>query len=236
VELYRSVGIRASFVGQPRCLLDPYRSPARASRPSTDPVVAFLPGSRPHEVARVLPAMASAARKLKARIPSLTCLLAPGPTVDAGIVDRCLGEQTREIFCLASHPPAGSPTTTAAEALRLASAAVVHAGTATLEAALAGVPSLVVARLSRTSWEVARRLVKVDHVSLPSLVLGRQVFPEMLQDEVDGGPIAGEVERLLYDDHERDNVLAAGQELHSLLFREDAGERFAGVAREAARM
>jgi lipid-A-disaccharide synthase len=236
VELYTSMGIRASFVGHPLCLLDPFRNPARASRPPTDPVVAFLPGSRPHEVARVLPAMASAARKLRERIPSLTCLLAAGPAVDPGIVNRCLGTWGRQIFSLVAHPPAGAPTTTAAEALRIASAAVVHAGTATLEAALAGVPSLVVARLSRPSWEVARRLVRIDHVSLPSIVLGREVFPELLQDEVKGGPIAGMVERLLRDDRERAEILASSQELHALLFRSDAGERFAGVARDAARM
>jgi len=236
VEIYRSAGIRASFVGHPLCLLDPYRTPARYGRPAGDPVVAFLPGSRPHEVARVLPAMADAARTLKARMPSLTCLLAPGPTIDASLVRRCLGKETERVFSPVSHPPAGASTTTAAEALRLSSAAVVHAGTATLEAALAGVPSLVVARLSRPSWEIARRMVRVERVSLPSVVLGREVFPELLQDEVRGDAIARVVERLLLEDHVRAEVLAAGQELHAMLLRSDAGELFAGVARDVARV
>jgi lipid-A-disaccharide synthase len=236
VDLYAAAGIRASFVGHPLCLLEPYSRPARAGRPARDPVVAFLPGSRPHEVARVLPAMADAARRLRARVPSLTCLLAPGPTIDASVVRRCLGDGAGHVFRMVDHPPAGAPTTTAARALRSASAAVVHAGTATLEAALAGVPSLVVARLSRPSWEIARRMVRVDHVSLPSVVLGREVFPELLQDEVRGDAIARVVERLLHEDRPRAEVLASGQELHAMLQRSDAGELFAGVACDVARV
>ena len=65
VEQYTSMDIRATFVGHPLCLLDPYRRPPGTARPPGEPVVAFLPGSRPHEVARVLPAMAGAARRLR---------------------------------------------------------------------------------------------------------------------------------------------------------------------------
>lgn len=68
------------------------------------------------------------------------------------------------------------------ELLRAADLAVVAPGTATLEAALLGVPLVCAGALHPVSGFVARRLLAVDHVALPNLVLGRAAVPEVLQD------------------------------------------------------
>lgn len=236
VEIYRRAGIRARFVGHPLCMLHA-SSGIRPRAPAPGPpVIAFLPGSRPHEVSRVLPAMVGAARRLADRFPDLVCRLAPGPAIDDALLMGLLEPRDRSLFERVDHPPPGSATTTASVALAGASAAVVHAGTVTLEAALLGVPSLVVARMSRPTWEIARRLVSVDHVALPSIVLGRRVFPERLQDEVEPRGLARDIERLIDDPHARQAAARASQELFAMLHRPDGGLLFAELARQAASM
>jgi len=68
------------------------------------------------------------------------------------------------------------------EILADADAALVAAGTATLEAALLGVPFVCAAALHPISAVVARRLLEVDHVALPNILLGRRAIPEVVQD------------------------------------------------------
>jgi lipid-A-disaccharide synthase len=68
--------------------------------------------------------------------------------------------------------------------------AVVASGTATLECAALGVPPVIVYRTDALTYSLARRLVRVPHIGLPNLVLGRRAFVELLQREVHGPAIA----------------------------------------------
>jgi lipid-A-disaccharide synthase len=67
----------------------------------------------------------------------------------------------------------------------------------TLECALAGVPPLIVYRTDAASAFIARRLLTVDHVGLPNLVLGARCFPELLQAEAEPKRMAIALERML---------------------------------------
>ncbi len=59
-----------------------------------------------------------------------------------------------------------------------------YRGTATLEAACFGTPMVVLYRLSRLSYVIARLLVRgVSHIALPNIVAGRTVVPELIQDQ-----------------------------------------------------
>ena len=79
----------------------------------------------------------------------------------------------------------------AADAVALAS------GSATLETALLGTPMVVLYRLSRVSFAVARRLVRVSHIAMPNLILERTAVPELVQDEATPERTAGELRALL---------------------------------------
>jgi lipid-A-disaccharide synthase len=158
--------------------------------------------------------MAGAASILASRIRGLRCLLAPGPSVSGMLVEAILGPEGRGLF---ENVTAKGSATPAAAALAGAHAAVVHAGTATLEAALMGVPCVVVAKVSRPSFEIARRLVQVRHVAMPSIVLGRRVFTERIQDEVEPLGIARDVGELLEDESEPDRMAGISSDLRSCL-------------------
>jgi lipid-A-disaccharide synthase len=77
----------------------------------------------------------------------------------------------------------------ARDALAAADCALCKAGTATLEAALLGVPSLVVYRTDAWSYLVARRVTRVPFVGLVNLLAGRAVVPELIQGDARVEPI-----------------------------------------------
>lgn len=69
-------------------------------------------------------------------------------------------------------------------------------GTAVLESALLGRPTVVFYKLPKTVFEIAKRMVKVPFISLPNLILGKEVFPELLQEEANPQRIYQEIQKL----------------------------------------
>ena len=85
------------------------------------------------------------------------------------------------------------------QALGAAHVAVVASGTATVEAALAAVPTVIVYRVSPSTFAVGRRLVRVEHVGMANLLAGERVFPELIQDDFTPERLAREVLSLIKD-------------------------------------
>jgi lipid-A-disaccharide synthase len=85
-------------------------------------------------------------------------------------------------------------------ALADADISLCSSGTATLESAVVGVPVIVMYRLGRMTYALARRLVKIPHFSLVNIVAGKRIVPELLQDEVNGTTIARTVREVLAPD------------------------------------
>ncbi len=167
---YTSRGVPARFVGHP--LLDvpyPPRADARAQLglDPQAPVLAVLPGSRPAEVRRLWPPLREAARRLRRLRPDLT--------IAVPAVPPCAYPGSDDIrLCWDAS----------AAVLAAADVAVCKAGTSTLEAAVVGVPSVVVYRTDALSYAVARRVARVRSVGLVNLLAGRQAVPELLQGGV----------------------------------------------------
>jgi lipid-A-disaccharide synthase len=124
--------------------------------------LALLPGSRTAERARCLPAFLAAAQ-----------VLAAERDLDV-VVSGPLGTRMPDGVRLDPRP--------GLQVLAAADVALVAAGTATLEAALLGVPFVCAAALHPISAAVAKRLLSVDHVALPNIILGRRAIPEVVQD------------------------------------------------------
>ncbi len=161
-------GVPTRFVGHP--LLDvayPDSADARAQLGLDPrvPVLALLPGSRPSEVRRLWPPLREAARQLRSLHPDLAIVVAA--------VRGCEYPGSDQVrLCWEASAPA----------LAAADVAVCKAGTATLEAAILGVPSVVVYRTDVVSYALARRVTRVRSVGLVNLLAGRPVVPELLQD------------------------------------------------------
>lgn len=193
-SLLRADGVRATFVGHP--ILDhgpPSETgtePAAVEGVTLDgerPVLALFPGSRPQEVDRHLELFVATARRVEADTRAVQPVLARGPSVP-----RARLEAT------------GLPVTDDGRALlRRATAALVKSGTTTLEAAVEGTPMVVAYRMHPLTHAVARRVLRVPYVSLPNLVAGRRVVPELLQDRATPEALAAELVPLLHASPQR---------------------------------
>ena len=87
--------------------------------------------------------------------------------------------------------------------MRICTACIASSGTATLETALMGLPTVLVYRLSAITWFLAKHLVRVEYAGLPNILLHKEVTPELLQDKVTAGNIAEVVLPWLTDEVKR---------------------------------
>lgn len=77
--------------------------------------------------------------------------------------------------------------------------AIVASGTATVEAALAGTPMVIIYRGSELNWRLIRPLIHLDAFGMVNLIAGRRIVPELMQREATGERIAREAAALLSD-------------------------------------
>ena len=235
-ELYEKAGVPVDFVGHPLLdvlPLDLDREEARR-RLGLDPseaVVGLLPGSRREEVARLLPAMLTAVRRLASTGPARRFVLGLAPTVDRDGVEALVRQPDA-----AGMPRVDIMEGQAWEVMAASDVILVASGTATLEAALLGVPMVVCYRVSRLTEACVRMLVRVPWASLPNIVSGRAVVPEILQDDVSGERLAAEALRLLDDPVAATAQRAAFKDLRARLGEPGVARRAAAVVIAAARV
>jgi lipid-A-disaccharide synthase len=228
VDLYRSCGLDARFVGHPSAEeVAPTRTPEETLRRwslRTDlPLVALLPGSRRAEVARMLPLMLAAAERLKDRA---TFAVAKAPDILPGLVETFVAQAGASVATVENDTY---------NLVAAARAAAVTSGTATLECALLGCPMAVVYRMSPVSFAIARRLVRVPFIALPNIVLGERVVPELVQHAATPEALAREISAVLTSAPKRANTVAQLAEIGSRLRMPGAATRAAELALEMIR-
>jgi lipid-A-disaccharide synthase len=209
-EFYRRHGIEANFVGHPLADMTPGQNePAMNAELGSvragardDTQIALLPGSRRKEIELNLPAMLAAARLLHARHPKLHFCLPVASTVSQPWLEKLL----HDLQAGESQLPL-ELTESAGQTLASSRAAVVASGTATLEAALAGTPFVMVYRVAPLTWLAGRFLVKVPFYCIVNLIAGRGIVPELVQRDFTPAKVSGHLETLLPDGPERQRML-----------------------------
>ncbi|HEY7138783.1 MAG TPA: lipid-A-disaccharide synthase [Methylomirabilota bacterium] len=228
VGLYQEAGVPVEFVGHPVLDVLPAldKAAARAGLATDgETLVGLLPGSRGAEVRRHLPVLLGAAQRIATRRPRARFVVPVAPTIATAMVAETARASGLPVEVLPG------------EAYRVMAAAdllLVASGTATLEAACYGTPMVVLYRLSAVSHWLARRLVRgVSHISLPNIIAGRGIVPELIQGEATPDTVAWAGLRLLEDDAARADQRAALLEVRARLGEAGAGLRAArAVLRE----
>jgi lipid-A-disaccharide synthase len=203
---FQAAGLPMTFVGNGALALDfssadPLRLRAGIGAGESDPVLLVLPGSRPGEIERIMPAFEAAVDLLKSERPGLHVLVAAAPTVAGSVRARVTAWPHRA--CVVEGEAAKR------SAMRAATVALACSGTVTTELALAGCPMVVGYRLSPMTYAVLRRLVKPPWVTLFNIAAGAEVAPEHLQDDCRGETLARDVAERLDDPDLRARQVAA---------------------------
>lgn len=222
-KIYRDAGVPVDFVGHP--LVDTVR-PAMpraefAAHHGLDagrPIVAILPGSRPNEIAQNYARIVAACERLAQ----------PGHVQFVHAVAHGL----RPEF-LARHAQPRVKITrvedAAYDALAAADCAIVASGTATVEAALLGTPMVVVYRVAPLTASILRHMIRTPFIGMVNLIAGRQVCPELIQDNFTPAALATEARRLLQSAAARDEMKAGLAEVRAKLGPGGAIERAADI-------
>jgi lipid-A-disaccharide synthase len=190
------------------------------------PVIGLLPGSREGEVARLGPVFAEAAAWLAARVDGISFV---SPAASPRL--RTLFEAHLREFAPGCRARVFDAQ--AREVIAASDVVMVASGTATLETMLLGRPMVMAYRLAPLTYWVARlfRLVRVDHFSLPNLLAGKSLIPELIQRDARAVVIGTEVLGLLQAPERRHAQVAAFSALHDRL-RCSASDRAAEAVLE----
>ena len=223
-DFFRERGVPTTFIGHPlarivKPSLTRAEFPEKYGLAADDRVVVLLPGSRHGEVARHMPYLLDAVKKMQP-VEKMRFILA----LPAGFG--------------AEHTTFWEPARAASiqviegltwDCLAYADVALAASGTVTIEAALLGAPMVTFYRVNALSWRLGRWMVKAPFLSMVNLVAGRRVAAELIQNEMTGERIASEALRLLNDDEARRKMKADLEEVkHQLSSERDPMEVAAG--------
>lgn len=197
-EFYARFGVAVDFVGHP--LIDAIEQWnflekedfVKKHHLDERPIMALLPGSRKQEIKRKLPVMYAAAKHFKTFQIVVAC--APGQDLEfykSVVSDPKVNWLENKTYALLNH----------------SDAAFVTSGTATLETALFNVPQVVCYKGDYFSYHIAKRLVKVDYISLVNLVMNDEVVKELIQSEMNERQLVDEMNKIIPGGSKRDEML-----------------------------
>jgi lipid-A-disaccharide synthase len=225
VPLYQAAGVDVEWVGHP--LLDiakPSLSKEVAiERFGLDPqrrTIGLLPGSRMHELERLLPPLLASAQLLQKEISNLQFAipLAPGFT-----------EGTLSPWIRNSPVPVKLIEGWNYDVMNISELLILASGTATLEGAILGKPMIIIYKVSLLSSWVGRAMIRVNHIGLVNLVAGKEIAPELIQKDVNPKRIADEALRILKDPSLRQRMAESMAQVRQSLGEPGAAQRAARI-------
>lgn len=169
-QFYDKWNYHAEYVGHPTVEVIENEKQKQNTLSFDKPVIALLPGSRKQEIRKMLPLMLKATEKFQ----EYQIVIAQAPNLENTIYEDII-KPYKNIF-IYQHQTYNI--------LKIAKAAIVTSGTATLETALFKVPQLVCYIAHPISYSIAKKLVKVKYISLVNLILNKPSIIELIQKSV----------------------------------------------------
>lgn len=152
-------------------------------------VLALLPGSRTQEIKKILPLMLEAA----ADMPGYRVIIAQAPGQDEQLYEEMTAPY-KDVSLIKNKTY---------DILKIADAAIVASGTASLETALMGVPQVVVYKTNALTYTIAKKMVKIKYVSLLNIILDKLSVVELLQGDFNKAQLSKALEDITTN---RDNI------------------------------
>jgi len=223
-QFYKAHQVTVSFVGHP--LLDTI--PIQENPPSLQyaedtMTIGLVPGSREKEVTTLLPVMLESARIMKQKIPTVRFAVSCARSVSKDVVSEIVAPYLSDL----SVDVINGPVT---QVFKKSLMIIAASGTVTLEAALYGVPSVIVYKLSPMSYWLGKRLIKVKYIGIVNLIAKKELMPELIQDDASPAKIAETVATMVTD---KSKIIKTREEMlriRELLGGPGASDRVACIA------
>lgn len=192
-DFYKSYGADIEFIGHPlvdtvKPSLSRKEAEELAGKRTGHPLILLMPGSREMEIQRLLPVMLDAVKILKQKRPELDFAIPRAATIAKEILEDSVRKAGLNIRLIEGHNY---------DVMSVADLAIVTSGTVTLEAAMCGLGCEILYKSSPVSFWIAKRVVKIPNIGLPNIVAGRQIEPELLQDDCTPENIAATALKML---------------------------------------
>lgn len=228
---YKEAGAKISFQGNP--LVDQVHGTMTKEEawaffqvPEGKRPVLLLPGSRRQEIALLFPVMLESAKRIQAQHPDVEYYLPVAGGIDRSKLEEMIKDAGIEVHLTESNTY---------DLMSIGEFALATSGTVVLESAIMGLPCIVLYRMSPLTYLVGRLMVHVEFISLPNILTGRAVIPELLQDDVTPERIFSEAERFFSEDGYGENVRAGLREAVEALGSPGGTKRVAECIYESAK-
>ncbi len=181
-------GYLVNFVGHP--LLDAISQKEKVddvtfrndNKLSGKPIIALLPGSRKQEIKKMLSVMLSVVDDF----PDYQFVIAGAPSQEYSFYNQFINKSNISFISNKTY-----------DLLSVSTAALVTSGTATLETALFKVPQVVCYKSSNVSYQIAKRIIKLDYISLVNLIMNKEVVKELIQNDFNKNNLSKQLEKIL---------------------------------------
>jgi lipid-A-disaccharide synthase len=194
-------------------------------------LVGLLPGSRLHELEKLMPVFLETVREMIQTDPSIRFVLPMADPYFEKIIQAWICQVNLESWIRL--------TCNSREAMSASDLVILCSGTATLEATLMGLPMIIIYKVSRSSWLAVRMLdatglIESKTAGLPNLLAGVRIVPEMIQSELDPMRLAHEAFAILHDPARQVLMQSHFQALKGQLGEKGGAQRAARVILEKA--
>lgn len=217
-EIFRRAGVNTSYLGHPLLDLIPETYQLPITNNQSPVKVGLLPGSRKSVISRHLPLLFNIAKMIKDKFPESKFFIPWTKNMPIDYLQEMVGKSPVDISLV------NDENYEERKKFRIAFAC---SGTATLENALLGIPTIIIYKTTWFFYLVARSLVKVPYIGLVNIISGKNLFPEFIQHKIKIEKIVEKAETWLIDQTEWQKI---HQELAGL--REKLGKP--GVSRRIA--
>lgn len=221
-KLYKNNNVDVEFVGHPLVdRINEYRFLSKEELFSkfdldqSKELMLIMPGSRKHEVEKLFPQIIKAARKLADEF-NLQIVIACSSNIDGNLFYELTGNSDSKVITDYTY-----------DLMKYAKFGIVKSGTSTLEAGYFALPMVIVYKISRITYLIVKRLIKVGKIGMVNILLEDYVVPELIQKNVSEEKIYAAGKRMLNDENHYNSVKEKLNRVKDKLGSEGASARAA---------
>lgn len=210
-EMYESYGIKTHYCGHPLVSQLPPKTDRDAffekyNLDKNKKLVAVFPGSRKFELKQLMNVFVKTAQNLEKLHPDIQFVISHAPNLPDEVFDKYLRNTDYKVIKGDNHA-----------LLSVSNALILASGTVALEAAIYNTPMIIAYRGPWLFYFIYLLVRCIKMVSLPNIISGKIVVPEIIQKDVTVQNITYEIEKILYDNDYRINYINQLKQVSTLL-------------------